>query len=391
MGKSSLPLHAILLLCICACDTPAGRTDGSASGGTYRDSAVQWPDARLFADTSLGEPVFLYTLENGKGMRALVTNYGARMVGCMVPDRRGRMVDVVSGFSTLKGYLRSGERYYGAVVGRYANRIAGARFTLDGTTHLLRANDGPNQLHGGPNGFHNRVWKGEQPDPRQAVFTLRSPDGDEGYPGDLDARVAYRLTDDDELVIEYELKTDRRTVANVTNHNFWNLNGEGSGTVNGHLLQIMADRYTPVDSTLIPTGIEPVAGTPFDFTRPARIGDRLEMQNRQLLYGKGYDHNFVLRDAERERGERMAAVVTGDRSGITMSVHTDQPGLQFYGGNFLKGENVLKNGRRDGHRTSFCLETQLFPDSPNRPGFPTAVLEPGRVYTSRTRHVFGVD
>ena len=382
---------ALLIFCGSSCDrgrvedSPA-QTDSTAVAA----APTPWPEASRFSDTLSGESVTLFTLRNGKGMRALLTNYGARMVGCIVPDRQGRYVDVVSGFSTLGGYLRSGEKYYGAVVGRYANRIAKATFRLDGKTYALQANNGPNQLHGGPNGFHNRVWKAEQPDSQHVVFTHLSKDGEEGYPGNLEVIVAYRLTDENELIIDYAMRSDRRTVANVTNHNFWNLNGEGSGTVDDHLLQVSADLYNPVDNTLIPTGIAPVAGTPFDFTAPRRIGERLGQENAQLQHGKGYDHNFVLRAPTDPSGERLAAVVTGDRSGITMTIHTDQPGLQFYGGNFLKGENVLKNGKRDAYRTSFCLETQHFPDSPNRTEFPSVVLDPGRTYESRTRHRFGV-
>ena len=323
-------------------------------------------------------------------MGALLTDYGARMVGFIVPDRDGRLVDVVSGFSSLKGYLRSGEKYYGAIVGRYANRIAGASFDLDGKTYRLNANDGHNHLHGGPKGFHDRVWKAHQPDSQKVVFELESPDGEEGYPGNLRVKVAYLLSDDNELVIDYEMETDRRTVANPTNHNFWNLNGEGSGPIDDHVLQIMADGYNPVDSTLIPIGIAPVEGTPFDFRNPTRMGARIAADDVQLRCGKGYDHNFILRGAPEPVKGRLAAVVRGDLSGIVMSVYTDQPGLQFYSGNFLKGENVLKKGSWDAYRTSFCLETQHFPDSPNQPGFPTVVMEPGRRYTSRTRHVFGV-
>jgi aldose 1-epimerase len=384
-------LVSCLLVCIPGCDM--GRENNASApavSSATAEKGIQWPEASRFSDTLAGETVSLYTLKNGKGMRALLTNYGARMVGCMAPDRQGRPVDVVSGFSTLGGYLRSGEKYYGAVVGRYANRIANATFKLDHKTYTLRANNGPNQLHGGPNGFHNRVWRAEQPDSQQVVFTLLSADGEEGYPGNLEVSVTYRLADENELIMEYAIKSDRRTVANIANHNFWNLNGEGSGSVDAHLLQVMADRYNPVDSTLIPTGIASVDGTPFDFTAPTRIGERLGQENIQLKYGKGYDHNFVLRSPSGTSGERLAAIVTGDISGITMSIHTDQPGLQFYGGNFLKGENVLKNGKRDGYRTSFCLETQHFPDSPNRPEFPSVVIEPGRTYKSRTRHVFGV-
>ncbi len=382
-----LPLA--LAACMASCD--GGRDQSAAQlidTVRSREADILWPESTRFPDTLIGEPVHLYFLKNRKGMRAILTNYGARMVGCMVPDRQGRMVDVVCGFSSLKGYLRSGERYYGAVVGRYANRIARARFTLDGKTYPLNANNGPNQLHGGPNGFHNRVWKVEQTDSQRVAFTMRSPDGEEGYPGGLDVKVTYRLGDENELMIEYEMMADRRTVANVTNHNFWNLNGEASGTVNGHLLQVMADLYTPVDSTLIPTGIAPVAGTPFDFSRPTRIGDRLGVKNIQLQYGKGYDHNFVLRKPTDSSSERLAAIVRGDLSGIGMRIYTDQPGLQFYGGNFMKGENILKNGKPDVHRTAFCLETQHFPDSPNQPDFPSVVIEPGKRYISRTRHVF---
>ena len=386
----SLPLVCILILYtgMSSCDALRDESGIVNNAPMTSDAAVHWPDAGRFADTLIGETVSLYILTNRNGMSAILTNYGARMVGCLVPDRHGRMVDVVSGFSSLRGYLLSGEKYYVAVVGRYANRIAGARFILDGREYTLQPNNGPNQLHGGPNGFHNRVWKAVQADSQQVVFALRSPDGEEGYPGNLDVSVTYGLTDDNELVMEYAMQSDRRTVANVTNHNFWNLNGEASGTVNGHLLQVMADFYTPVDSALIPTGIAPVAGTPFDFTRPSRIGERLGEKNIQLHYGKGYDHNFVLRAPPDSSSERLAAVVTGELTGISMTIFTDQPGLQFYGGNFMKGENLLKNGRKDDFRNAFCLETQHFPDSPNPPAFPSVTVEPGRRYTSRTRHLF---
>jgi aldose 1-epimerase len=346
-----------------------------------------WPDPAKFSDTLDGKPVSLFYLRNAGGTRAVLTNYGARMVGLWTPDSSGRMTDVVAGFGSIDEYVRSEERYYGAIVGRYGNRIAGATFKLDGKAYTLDANNGPNSLHGGRTGIHSRVWNGMQVDTQTVIFTYRSPDGEEGYPGNLDVKVIYSLTDADELVLKYEIGTDKKTVVNITNHNFWNLNGEGSGTINNHVLMIAASRYTPVDSTLIPVGITKVAGTPFDFTRPERIGARVEVKDTQLAYGKGYDHNFIL-DSTNAPTPRLAARIRGNLSGISMEIRTTEPAIQFYGGNFMNGKHPFKSGAVDDHRTAFCLETQHYPDSPNQPAFPSTVLLPGKKYVSTTIHRF---
>jgi aldose 1-epimerase len=334
-----------------------------------------------------GSPVSLYYIHNSRGMRAALTNYGARMVGLQVPDRQGRITDILLGFDSLAGYLRSTEVFFGPVVGRFGNRIAGGRFTLDGKTYQLDINNAPNTLHGGRDGFHSRAWVASQTDSQSVRFTYTAADGEGGFPGRLTVSVTYRLTDSNELDMQYEWSADRRTIANITNHNFWNLNGEGSGPIAGHRLSVLASRYTPVDSTLIPVGIAPVKQTPFDFTRPRPIGDSLGSAHVQMAYGHGYDHNFVLDKSAPDSLER-AAVVEGDRSGIVMEIFTTEPGLQFYGGNFMQSANRLKSGARDEYRTAFCLETQHFPDAPNQQAFPSTVVEPGRVYRSRTLHRF---
>ncbi|HEX2535475.1 MAG TPA: aldose epimerase family protein, partial [Chitinophagaceae bacterium] len=284
-------------------------------------------------------------------------------------------------------YIASTEPYFGATIGRYGNRIAKGRFTLDGKTYTLFTNNGPNTLHGGKKGFQAVVWDARQPNDSTLELHYLSKDGEEGFPGNLDVTVTYRLTAANELAIDYRATTDRRTPVNLTNHAFFNLNGEGSGTINNHVLQVHADRYTPVDSTLIPTGkIEPVEGTPFDFRKPVAIGSRVEEKNEQLAFGGGYDHNFVLNGT----GMKAAARVTGDQSGIVMDVLTEEPGLQFYGGNFMQGKNTFKTGVRDEYRTAFCLETQHFPDSPNQPSFPSTVLQPGQTYQTRSVYRFSV-
>jgi aldose 1-epimerase len=348
-----------------------------------------WPGKAAFADTLEGKNVQLFYLRNKQQTKALLTNYGARMIGMKLPSSGGQMVDVVLGFNTLDDYVKSGERYYGAVVGRYGNRIAKGRFILDGKSYQLDINNAPNSLHGGRTGFHSRLWDGIQADSQTVIFTYVSPDGEEGYPGKLITKVTYRLTDNNELLMDYEMETDKRTVINITNHNFWNLNGEGSGTVNDHELTIYASRFTPVDSTLIPVGISQVANTPLDFTKPVKIGERLSQKNQQLAFGGGYDHNFVL-DKKSTMVPEPAALIKGDKTGIVMEILTTEPGIQLYGGNFMQGKHTLKNGARDEFRTAFCLETQHFPDSPNRPEFPSTILEPGKKYTSQTIHRFSM-
>jgi aldose 1-epimerase len=330
----------------------------------------------------------LYILQNGKGMKAAITNYGGRLVSLWVPDKSNQPVDVVTGFKSVDEYMNSTEPYFGATIGRYGNRIAKGRFSIDGKQYTLFTNNGPNTLHGGKVGFQSVVWKAKPLNDSILELSYLSKDGEEGFPGNLNVKVTYSLTGDNELRISYEATTDKKTVVNLTNHAFFNLNGEGSGTINDHILQINAKRYTPVDSTLIPTGkIEAVAGTPFDFTSPRSIGARVDENNQQLKNGNGYDHNFVLDGT----GMKHAATVTADRSGIVMDVYTEEPGLQFYGGNFMQGKNTFKGGAKDDFRTAFCLETQHYPDSPNQPAFPRTILEPGKVYKTSSVYKFSTN
>lgn len=347
------------------------------------------PPAAHFAATVDGKPTELYLLRNRAGMVAAITNFGARMVGLWVPDQRGRLTDIVCGFDSLAPYQGPGDAYYGTVVGRYGNRIAKGRFTLDGKTYSLDINNAPNSLHGGKDGFHTRAWDATQPDSQTLRLQYTAADGEGGYPGKLTVTVTYTLGDDGSLDMQYTWTSDQRTVANITNHNYWNLNGEGSGPIAGHRLQLNASRYTPVDTTLIPTGIAPVEGTPFDFRTARAIGDSLSSTHVQMKNGGGYDHNFVL-DKPGPDSLSLAAVVTGDQSGIVMEIYTTEPGIQFYGGNFMQSKNRFKSGAPDAHRTAFCLETQHFPDSPNQPAFPSTVVEPGKTYRSRTLHRFRV-
>lgn len=332
-----------------------------------------------------GTPVDLYTLRNARGVTVKVMTYGCLITEIHTPDRNGRLGDIVLGFDNLDSYLK-GHPYFGCVVGRYANRIANARFTLDGRTYTLAANDGPHALHGGRKGFDKVVWAAEPltvPGGVAVRFSYTSPDGEEGYPGNLKVRVTYTLTDDNELRMDYEAVTDKPTVVNLTNHTYWNL--AGGGDIYGHELTLHADHFTPVDATLIPTGeIAPVAGTPMDFTRSKPIGrDLKQLTNKP----QGYDHNFVLRGG----GGKLApcATVYEPRTGRLLEVWTDQPGVQFYSGNFLDGTLTGKGGQVYRQHHGFCLETQHFPDSPNQPQFPSVVLRPGQVYRTTTVHKFG--
>ncbi|MDR6784992.1 aldose epimerase family protein [Pedobacter africanus] len=343
------------------------------------------PTVKNFECQIDGKKTSLYVLKNNSGMRAAITNYGGRLVSLTVPDKKGHPTNVVVGFDSLKGYMNSTEPYFGATIGRYGNRIAGGKFILDGVSHQLSINNGPNTLHGGKQGFQYKVWDAKQIGDTVLALTYIAKDGEEGFPGKLRARVTYTLTADNKLKLHYEAITDKPTVVNLTNHAFFNLNGEGSGTINEHVLQINAARYTPVDSTLIPIGKpELVKGTPFDFTAPLAIGLRLEEPNEQLAFGKGYDHNYVLNGSGISV---LAAQVSGNKSGITMKIYTTEPGLQFYGGNFMQSKNKLRKGMDD-FRTAFCLETQHFPDSPNHPGFPSTVLRPGQLYQSHSVYAF---
>jgi aldose 1-epimerase len=331
----------------------------------------------------------MFTLKNAHGLEVRAISYGATIVSLRVPDREGRLDDVVLGHDDLDGYLKSSP-YFGCVVGRYGNRIAGGRFALDGRSYQLATNDGPNHLHGGKQGFDKKVWDAEpfqRDDAAGVVFSLVSPDGDEGYPGNLKVRVTCTLNDRDELAFDYLATTDQPTPVNLTQHSYFNLAGHGSGDVLGHELTIFASRFTPVDATLIPTGVlAPVEGTPFDFRRPTPIGARIAEDHEQLRYGRGYDHNWVL-DRQGD-GPVHAARLADPKSGRVMDVHTTEPGIQFYAGNFLDGTITGKAGQVYRHRGGLCLETQHFPDSPNKPSFPPVVLKPGQTYATTTVYRF---
>lgn len=342
-----------------------------------------------FGTTPDGRAVELFTLSHPQGMEVAIATYGATIVSLKVPDRNGRLGDVVLGYPTLEGYLRASP-YFGAIVGRYGNRIARGRFTLDGTAYQLATNDGPNHLHGGVRGFDKVVWTGQPAttDTTAGVtLTYLSPDGEEGYPGALSVTVTYTLAASNELRVDYVATTSAPTPVNLTQHSYFNL--AGAGDILAHQLTLAADRYTPVDSTLIPTGdLAPVEGTPFDFRAPVPIGARIGQDDEQLRRGRGYDHNFVLNRAG--PGLSLAARVTEPATGRTLEVSTTEPGIQFYSGNFLDGTITGKDGRVYGHRTGFCLETQHYPDSPNQPGFPGTILRPGEEHRSATVFAFGV-
>ena len=331
-----------------------------------------------------GRAVEVFTLTNANGIEVRAITYGGIITSVRVPDRHGTFGDIVLGFDALEPYLK-GHPFFGAIVGRYGNRIAGGRFALDGRTYKLATNNGPNHLHGGNVGFDKAVWAAEPAsDGAGVVLTHTSRDGDEGYPGTLNARVTYTLTDGNELVVDYHASTDKATPVNLTQHSYFNF--AGTPDILSHELTIHADRYTPVDSTLIPTGeLAPVEGTPFDFRKPTAIGARIDQPHPQIKYGQGYDHNFVLNGS----GQRPAARLTDPKSGRTLEVATTEPGLQFYSGNFLDGTLTGKGGQVYTRRSGLCLETQHFPDSPNKPNFPSTIVRPGKDYSSRTVFTFG--
>lgn len=341
---------------------------------------------QAFHQTIDNKEVNIFELKNKAGLTASITNYGGRLVSLLVPDKTGKLRDVVAGFDRVNGYEQSTEPYFGALIGRYGNRIARGKFTLEGKTYDLFINNPPNTLHGGKKGYQAVVWEAKQLDAQRLELSYTSPDMEEGYPGNLKIKVVYELTADNALKITYQAVTDQTTVVNLTNHAFFNLNGEASGSILGHLVRINAAHYTPVDATLIPTGkIDPVKGTPFDFQTPIPIGARINDHDEQLANGKGYDHNFVLNTHQMTDP---VAEVTGDQSGIVMRIYTTEPGLQFYSGNFMQGKNVMKGGHKDDFRTAFAMETQHYPDSPNQPQFPSTVLKPGMVYESTSIYKF---
>lgn len=339
-----------------------------------------------------GDSVNLYTLINKSGIRADFTNYGQRLIALHVPDKEGKMGDVVLGLSTLDGYMNGPKNNFGAVIGRYGNRIAKGKFSIKNTKYKLAKNNGENHLHGGNIGFESVIWKARQTAPNQIEFTRISPDMEEGYPGNLDVKVMYILSDNNELKIIYEANTDKTTIINLTNHSYFNLKGEGQGDINDHVMMINASAYTPVDTGLITIGtIESVDGTPFDFTTPKTIRKDLDSNHAQMVIGGGYDHNFVLNETPKNsEGLVLAARVTEPTSGRSMEVYTSEPGVQLYGGNFLNGSSTGKSGKPYMKRNAFCLETQHFPDSPNQPNFPSTLLEPGYTYKSTTVYKFDV-
>jgi len=328
-----------------------------------------------------GKEVKLFTLKNANGLVSQITNYGGRVVSLWIPDKNGVFEDVVLGYDSLEGYLNSSEKYFGALIGRYGNRIGKGRFILNGNEYKLVANNGENHLHGGSKGFDSVVWDVTDVNDNMIELQYISRHFEEGYPGTVKVTVQYRLTDNNELEVEYWANTDKQTVINLTHHSFFNLNGHGTGTINDHLLQINASFFTPVDNTLIPEGIiTTVEETPFDFRQMTAIGQRLDEDNLQLQRGNGYDHNFVLNQSL--EGLNYAAKVEDPNSGRIMEVYTNEPGLQFYGGNFLDGTIRGKQGKIYDYRSAFCLETQHFPDSPNQPSFPSTILRPGEQYHS---------
>ena len=335
-----------------------------------------------------GKPTALYVLKNKNGAEACITNYGGRLVSVMVPDKNGKMTDVVLGYDNIGQYVQS-DGNYGALIGRYGNRINQGKFTLDDIEYTLPQNNGAHCLHGGPQGYHARMWDAKQLNDQALELTYLSKDGEAGFPGNLDIKVTYTLTDDNAVGIKYEATTDKKTVVNLTNHSYFNLSGVPGSDVLDQLVMINADNYTPVDSTLIPVGITPVDGTPLDLRTPVAIGKQINDPFQQLQFGRGYDLNWVLNT----NGDKnvLAAKAYSPTSGIALEVYTNEPGIQFYTGNFMDGKDTGKHGVLYPHRGALCLETQHYPDSPNHPDFPSVVLNPGEKYLSECIYKFTVE
>jgi aldose 1-epimerase len=358
---------------------------GCASNSPAPQQVSQQP----FGQTKDGQAVSLFTLRNSKGAEARISNYGGLVVSLKVPDRNGKLGDVVLGYDKLSDYIKDSP-YFGALIGRYGNRIAKGKFTLDGKEYSLATNNYPNSLHGGLKGFDKVVWTPQviaSTEGPTLALTYVSKDGDQGYPGTLTVKAVYTLTEDNALKLQYTATTDKDTVVNLTQHSYFNLAGQG--TILDHVVEIPASKFTPVDSTLIPTGeLKPVDGTPFDFRTPTAIGSRINVQDEQLKFGKGYDHNFVLDKPMGELG--LCGRVYEPQSGRVLEVFSTEPGLQFYSGNFLDGSNVGKGGQVYNFRNGFCMEPQHFPDSPNQPNFPSVVLKPGQTYKNTIIFKFSV-
>jgi aldose 1-epimerase len=355
------------------------------------ESLRRFPQPEDFQTQIQGKQVWLHSLNNKNGIQVCITNYGGRIISILVPDKEGVFADVVAGFSSIHGYINAHEAYHGAIIGRYANRIAGATFRIDNQEYHLTVNNGPNTLHGGPGGFHNVVWESEQVSENKLVLSYLSPHLEEGFPGNLRVSVTYMLDDHNQLHMEYRAVTDQKTIINLTNHAFFNLNGEGSNTINYHILKINADAFLPVNENLIPIGNSySVENTPFDFREFTPIAARLENDHDQLILGRGYDHTFVLNRPAGPGNPFLAASIYDPASLRQLDVLTTEPGIQLYGGNFLNGSDTGKKGEPYHHRSSFCLETQHFPDSPNQPGFPSTLLKPGEEFISKTIYKFSV-
>jgi aldose 1-epimerase len=388
----NIQIAAVIMLALFQFNCKDAKKENAPSKETAEkiaDSAKTVLETKNFDTTIDGKKVNLFWIEN-QGIKAAFTNYGGRLVGLWVADKNGKPTDVVVGMNSAAGFKNATEPYFGATIGRVGNRIAKGKFTLEGKEYQVPLNNGKNALHGGVKGFQDVVWDAVKTNENTLVFSYVSPDGEQGFPGNLKVKVTYTIADDNSVKMEYEATTDKTTVVNLTNHAFFNLNGEGSGTILNHELQIYANEFTPVDEGLIPNGeLKAVKNTPFDFTSKHTIGERIENKDEQLKFGKGYDHNYVL-NGTKKNGLNHAATISGDKSGIVMDIFTQEPGLQFYSGNFMKSKNTFKSGSKDDFRTAFALETQHFPDAPNQPKFAPIVLKPGQKYHTVSYYQFSV-
>jgi aldose 1-epimerase len=372
--KTNLIVATILFAC--ACSSPSETNRAGISKEAFEVSMD-------------GKNVTLFTLKNKNGAEMCVTNFGAKVVSLFVPDKEGNFIDVVTGFGSFRKYIETDELYFGAAIGRFGNRIANGKFELDGVEFSLAQNNGSNHLHGGEKGFHAVVWDAKQVNKNTLELSYTSKDMEEGYPGNLVVKMVYQLTDENEFKVTYEATTDKKTICNLTHHSYFNLNGDGSETILDHELYINADGFTITDFDMIPTGvIEPVDGTPLDFRQPTLIGERIYEDYAPLKMAFGYDHNFVINKTG--NGVELAATAYSPKTGIQMDVLTDQPGIQLYSGNFMSGREVGKTGKPYLYRGAFCLETQCFPDSPNKPMFPSVVLNPGDTYNHTCIYKFSV-
>lgn len=387
MKKIFLMWGCAAMIIVTACNN--NKNTSQTTDSVQQVSSIVIPDTANFVQEVDGKKVALYILKNKNNAQVAITNYGGRVVSLIVPDKEGNLTDVILGYDKLESYRKDKEPYFGALIGRYGNRIGKGKFTLDGRSYQLELNDVPNTLHGGNNGFFGKVWDAKQPKENTLELTYLSEDGEAGYPGNLNVKVTYTLTEENGLKIDYVATTDKKTVVNLTNHTYFNLNGEGDSTILDHELMINANAIIPVDATLIPTGeLMSVEGTPFDFNKPTAIGSRINNEHEQLKNGKGYDHNWVL---NKKKGLQIIATVRSPKTGIVMDIITEEPGLQFYSGNFLDGKTADgKGGKSYVYRSAFCLETQHFPDSPNQPTFPKTVLRPGETYKTSTIYKFSV-